>query len=225
VRRLEFRGACRRGEQRVAMRLEVYQRVAHRRDDGARRDRGAGELVEHAVVPAHGPALARRLAERAAVEVQDPVVAIDLDLVAETGRLAMRYHAHAADRAVGEDADEQADRAAVAAGRDRVHDHRDRPVAQPRAIHGHRRARPEQRRVRDADGVLVHRVVIGPRGQHVGEGAQQEGAFVRGDALRGGLPGDGHEQRAEDGEAGEDAGAAQHAAGDFSPHDRRCGGA
>ena len=57
-------------EDSLTVALIVLERVAHRLDDGARRDRRAGECIEIAAVASHGPALRRRIRQRAAAKAR-----------------------------------------------------------------------------------------------------------------------------------------------------------
>ncbi len=55
---------------RLTVALIVLERVAYGLDDGARRDRRAGECIEIAAVASHGPALRRRIRQRAAAKAR-----------------------------------------------------------------------------------------------------------------------------------------------------------
>ena len=82
-------------EDSLAVALIVLERIAHRLDDRARRDRGAGERVEVAAVAPHGPALRRRIRERASAEALEPVHVARLERIAEARRFVVTNHLHA----------------------------------------------------------------------------------------------------------------------------------
>ncbi len=71
--------------QTILVALIELQRAAHRLHDGSRRDRRAGEGVEVAAVPSHGPALLWRFGQRQSAKLLQPAGIAILEGVAQAG--------------------------------------------------------------------------------------------------------------------------------------------
>ncbi len=93
--------------QTVLVALIELQRATHRLHDGSRRDGCAGERIEVAAVPAHGPALLRRFRQRQAPKSIQPAGIAILERVAQSGCFIVTNDLHAEQLAAGRNGDQQ----------------------------------------------------------------------------------------------------------------------
>lgn len=99
------------------MRGEVLKRLVCGLDYGAWGDGGAGHGVEAAAVFADLPLIGWGVGQAASVELGNPLVLGDFDVIAQAGGFVVRCHAYAGDAAIGVNPHQQADFTGIAVGR------------------------------------------------------------------------------------------------------------
>src|SRR5690606_35722977 len=147
-------------QQLGAVLLEILQGIAHGLYHGPWGDGSADELVELTAVLAHCPTIIRRYAEALAIEAEDAIALGDFELVAQPRRLPMIHNPYASQLAVGADAHQQINVAAVTVHGDRRQDHSADAAILPGAPGGGWRWQAQQAAVGNLEAVLQQVVVV-----------------------------------------------------------------
>jgi hypothetical protein len=163
---------------------EKFQPALDRLDHRARRDGGAGELVEHAAVLFHGEFLRRWVAKVFTLEAVNPVSFGRFDLVAQTGGFRMLDDSHAEQTAVLVDAHHADDATGIALA-DHLEHHGFDLAGAARTVD-----RDFAIRAGQEHGVL-EQIIVELAGQHLAQRLLQVKCFRCGNGRPGGTRGDG----------------------------------
>src|SRR5690606_3928725 len=155
------------------------------------------------------PTIIRRYAEALAIEAEDPIALGDFELVAQPRRLPMIHNPYASQLAVGADAHQQINAAAVTVHGDRRQDHSADAAILPGAPGGSWRRRPQQAGVGYLEAVLQPVVVVLFIRHDFIQRADLYALAPRGDTLAGHLLDEGNDPGGKDGEDAENQAVAQ----------------
>src|SRR5690554_7283622 len=147
------------------------QRLVYRPHDGAGGNGGTGKLVELPPVLFHLPALAGRVVQAAPGQAVDPVAFAGFNFITQPRGFLVLQYAHTRQVAVGHDANQQADAAAVAVRCGGLQNDGTGPVIQKGQI-GRLCSAVAQQRVIQHQGVFQQVVVVAAGRQNFGQGLQ-----------------------------------------------------